>query len=206
MKEKTTMQTTTTTAMANLVSGLKKSGYSDSTILELITSNSENENLVSTLKDAGYSDSAILALITSDSSEEAEEKSPVPIERNGKIVITEHDMMERVSEILHELGVPAHIKGYPYVRKAIVFAVKDPETMESITKIMYPTLAKYFGTTSSRLERAIRHAIEVAWDRGDVDVFQKYFGYTIQSSRGKPTNSEFIAMLSDKLRMKYIVE
>ncbi len=107
-----------------------------------------------------------------------------------------------ISEIMHQIGVPAHIKGYQYLREAIKRSVYDPEMLNSITKILYPTVAKTFSTTSSRVERAIRHAIEVAWDRGDVDVLSSYFGYTIQSQRGKPTNSEFIAMIADKLRLK----
>ncbi len=107
-----------------------------------------------------------------------------------------------VSEIMHQIGVPAHIKGYQYLREAIILAINDDDIMNSVTKLLYPTVAKTYKTTASRVERAIRHAIEVAWDRGDVDVLSSYFGYTIQNSRGKPTNSEFIAMISDKLRLK----
>lgn len=107
-----------------------------------------------------------------------------------------------VSDIMHQIGVPAHIKGYQYLRHAIILTVNDYTLMNSVTKELYPTVAKMFKTTPSRVERAIRHAIEVAWDRGDVDVLSSYFGYTIQNSRGKPTNSEFIAMISDKLRLK----
>lgn len=114
----------------------------------------------------------------------------------------EPDLEITVSEIMHELGVPAHIKGYQYLRDSIILSVNSPEMMNSVTKVLYPTVAKHFDTTSSRVERAIRHAIEVAWDRGDIDVLSSYFGYTIQNSRGKPTNSEFIAMISDKLRLK----
>ena len=106
-----------------------------------------------------------------------------------------------ISDIMHQIGVPAHIKGYQYLRYAIILSVESPEVMSSVTKALYPAVAKKFQTTSSRVERAIRHAIEVAWDRGDVDVLSSYFGYTIQSSRGKPTNSEFIAMIADKLRL-----
>ena len=112
------------------------------------------------------------------------------------------DLEVTVSEIMHQIGVPAHIKGYQYLREAIILSVNDTEMMGSVTKILYPTVAKTYKTTSSRVERAIRHAIEVAWDRGDVDVLSSYFGYTIQSSRGKPTNSEFIAMIADKLRLQ----
>lgn len=113
-----------------------------------------------------------------------------------------NDLEVIVSEIMHRIGVPAHIKGYQYLREAIILSVNNTEMMGSVTKLLYPTVAKTFKTTSSRVERAIRHAIEVAWDRGDVDVLSSYFGYTIQSSRGKPTNSEFIAMIADKLRLQ----
>lgn len=110
-----------------------------------------------------------------------------------------------ITEILHQIGVPAHIKGYRYVREAIKLTVENPEMLNSVTKILYPTVAKNFKSTSSRVERAIRHGIETAWDRGDVDVLNSYFGYTIQNERGKPTNSEFIAMIADDIRLKGIV-
>lgn len=122
--------------------------------------------------------------------------------RTGEIVRNDTDLQMTVSEIMHQIGVPAHIKGYQYLREAIVLSISDREMMGSVTKVLYPTVAKTYSTTSSRVERAIRHAIEVAWDRGDVDVLSSYFGYTIQNSRGKPTNSEFIAMISDKLRLR----
>ena len=108
----------------------------------------------------------------------------------------------QVTEILHQIGVPAHIKGYHYLRTSILMSTEDPEIINSVTKQLYPSVAKKFNTTSSRVERAIRHAIEVAWDRGDMDILNSYFGYTIHTSRGKPTNSEFIAMISDKLRLQ----
>lgn len=114
----------------------------------------------------------------------------------------QEDLSVVITEILHQIGIPAHIKGYQYVREAIKLTVEEPEMLNSVTKILYPTVAKSFKSTSSRVERAIRHAIEVAWDRGDVEVLNSYFGYTIQSQRGKPTNSEFIAMISDKIRLK----
>ncbi|MBE6657375.1 MAG: sporulation transcription factor Spo0A [Ruminococcaceae bacterium] len=107
----------------------------------------------------------------------------------------------QVTRIIHRIGVPAHIKGYQYLRTAILMATDDPDIINYVTKMLYPTVAKQYKTTSSRVERAIRHAIEVAWDRGDVDVLNEYFGYTIQNNRGKPTNSEFIAMISDRLRL-----
>ena len=108
----------------------------------------------------------------------------------------------RVTEILHQIGVPAHIKGYQYLRDSILMAIDDDEIINAVTKRLYPAVAKKHGTTSSRVERAIRHAIEVAWDRGDVDVLNSYFGYTIHNERGKPTNSEFVAMISDKFRLQ----
>ena len=107
----------------------------------------------------------------------------------------------QVTEILHQIGVPAHIKGYHYLRDSILMAVRTPEIINAVTKQLYPSVAKEYDTTPSRVERAIRHAIEVAWDRGDVDVLTGYFGYTIHNTRGKPTNSEFIAMISDRLRL-----
>ena len=108
-------------------------------------------------------------------------------------------LKNRVTEIIHEIGVPAHIKGYQYLREAIMIAVDDMEVINAITKILYPAVAKRFSTTPSRVERAIRHAIEVAWDRGDLETLQKYFGYTVSNSKGKPTNSEFVAMIADRL-------
>lgn len=122
--------------------------------------------------------------------------------KESKVPSSNADLEVIVSDIMHQIGVPAHIKGYQYLREAIILSIGDSEMMNSVTKLLYPTVAKTFGTTSSRVERAIRHAIEVAWDRGDVDVLSSYFGYTIQSTRGKPTNSEFIAMISDKLRLR----
>lgn len=113
----------------------------------------------------------------------------------------EYDFELTVTDIIREIGVPAHIKGYQYLRAAIILSVERPEMLGSVTKMLYPTLARKFETTSSRVERTIRHAIELAWDRGNVDVLSGYFGYTIQSDRGRPTNAEFIAMIADKLRL-----
>lgn len=113
------------------------------------------------------------------------------------------DMEAQVTKIIHQIGIPAHIKGYQYLRSAILMTIEDNEIINSVTKILYPSVAKKYATTTSRVERAIRHAIEVAWDRGDIDTLNSYFGYTIQNSRGKPTNSEFIAMIADNLRLKY---
>ncbi len=118
-------------------------------------------------------------------------------------VDTTPDIESQVTQIIHQIGVPAHIKGYQYLRTAILLTVRDSDIINSVTKILYPSVAKKYATTTSRVERAIRHAIEVAWDRGDVDTLNSYFGYTIQNNRGKPTNSEFIAMIADNLRLKY---
>lgn len=112
------------------------------------------------------------------------------------------DIESQVTQIIHQIGVPAHIKGYQYLRTAILMTISDSEIINSVTKVLYPSVAKKYATTTSRVERAIRHAIEVAWDRGDVDTLNSYFGYTIQNNRGKPTNSEFIAMIADNLRLK----
>ena len=106
-----------------------------------------------------------------------------------------------VTAVIHEIGVPAHIKGYQYLREAIIIAVNDIEVINAVTKVLYPAVAKRFNTTPSRVERAIRHAIEVAWDRGDLETLQKYFGYTVSNTKGKPTNSEFIAMIADRLML-----
>lgn len=115
----------------------------------------------------------------------------------------EHDLEKDVTEIIHEIGVPAHIKGYQYLREAIMISVNDTEMLNSITKILYPTIAKKFQTTPSRVERAIRHAIEVAWSRGKMETLDAMFGYTINTGKGKPTNSEFIALIADKIRLQY---
>ncbi len=114
----------------------------------------------------------------------------------------EESLELRVTSIIHEIGVPAHIKGYQYLREAIRLAVEDMEVINAVTKVLYPTVARKFGTTPSRVERAIRHAIEVAWDRGDLETLQKYFGYTVSNAKGKPTNSEFIAMIADRLQLQ----
>ena len=132
------------------------------------------------------------------------------IHENRKINVNENksEYIERnlesdVTNIIHELGVPAHIKGYQYLRDGIIMTVKDMEMMNSITKILYPTIAKKHQTTASRVERAIRHAIEVAWNRGKMDTIDELFSYTINMGKGKPTNSEFIALIADKIRLEY---
>ncbi len=122
--------------------------------------------------------------------------------RDEKNRLSDIDLELMVTEILHQIGVPAHIKGYHYLRTSIVLAIEDREIINHITKELYPSVAKRYKTTATRVERAIRHAIEVAWDRGDVDVLNSYFGYTIHNQKGKPTNSEFVAMIADKICLK----
>ncbi len=117
--------------------------------------------------------------------------------------LTERNLEGEVTNIIHEIGVPAHIKGYQYLREAIIMSVTDIEMLNSITKILYPTIAKKYQTTPSRVERAIRHAIEVAWSRGKMDTIDELFGYTINNGKGKPTNSEFIALIADKIRLEF---
>lgn len=114
----------------------------------------------------------------------------------------EMDLEAEVTNMIHEIGVPAHIKGYQYLREAIIMSVEDTSVLSSITKILYPGIAKKFSTTPSRVERAIRHAIEVAWSRGKMETLDGLFGYTINTGKGKPTNSEFIALIADKIRLQ----
>ena len=124
-------------------------------------------------------------------------------ENSSEINEKAFDLEREVTRIIDQIGVPAHIKGYQYLRMAIMLVVEDCDRVNSLSKYIYPFVAEKYQTTTSRVERAIRHAIEVAWDRGDVDTLNSYFGYTIQNNRGKPTNSEFIAMIADNLRLKY---
>lgn len=123
--------------------------------------------------------------------------------KNSIIPQMTHDLEKDVTEMIHEIGVPAHIKGYQYLREAIMMSVEDVEMLSSITKVLYPTIAGKYDTTPSRVERAIRHAIEVAWNRGRMETLNALFGYTISTGKGKPTNSEFIALIADKIRLSY---
>ncbi len=121
---------------------------------------------------------------------------------SSKPIRQEQSLESLVTEIIHEIGVPAHIKGYQYLREAIILTINDMDIINAVTKVLYPTVAKKYATTPSRVERAIRHAIEVAWDRGDLETLQKFFGYTVSNIKGKPTNSEFIAMIADRLSLQ----
>ncbi len=132
-------------------------------------------------------------------------KEPMPASIKGNVMTTPrspYDLEARVTAILHEIGVPAHIRGYHYMREAIIMAINDIEVLNYITKELYPAIAKKCNTTPSRVERAIRHAIEVAWSRGKVDAIDSLFGYTVSGHKGKPTNSEFIALIADRLRLE----
>ena len=121
----------------------------------------------------------------------------------NRLEYMEQNLENDVTQMLHEIGIPAHIKGYQYLRDAIAMAVADQDMLTSVTKVLYPTIAKNHQTTPSRVERAIRHAIEVAWSRGKMDTINDIFGYTVSNGKGKPTNSEFIALISDKIRLDY---
>ena len=146
-----------------------------------------------------YNYTSMIEHIDTISARRAKPNTSLPAEPAVKPAV---DLETQVTQIIHQIGVPAHIKGYQYLRTAILMTISDSEIINSVTKILYPSVAKKYATTTSRVERAIRHAIEVAWDRGDVDTLNSYFGYTIQNNRGKPTNSEFIAMIADNLRLK----
>lgn len=121
----------------------------------------------------------------------------------GTDQVPEVNLETRVTDMIHEIGIPAHIKGYHYLRDAIIMAVEDMDVLNAVTKILYPTVAKMHQTTASRVERAIRHAIEVAWSRGKLDTLDELFGYTVSNGKGKPTNSEFIALIADTIRLEY---
>lgn len=131
----------------------------------------------------------------------ANERKVVPY--LDKAAYMEQNLETDVTQMLHEIGIPAHIKGYQYLRDAIIMSVQDAEMLSSVTKILYPTIAKKHQTTASRVERAIRHAIEVAWSRGKMDTINALFGYTVSGGKGKPTNSEFVALIADKIRLDY---
>lgn len=162
-----------------------------------VTGSFENETLESEMMDSGF---AYYFLKPYDPDVLAERVLSVA-RRHAARVQPPVDDECTVTEILHQIGVPAHIKGYQFLRDAILMTMENHEYINSVTKRLYPEIARRNGTTASRVERAIRHAIEVAWDRGDVDTLNSYFGYTIHNLRGKPTNSEFIAMISDKIRL-----
>lgn len=168
-----------------------------------ITTTKDNEKIYKILGDLMNADKEFQIMIT------------VPSAKSGSVAKQSHELQKQelvfrdleqdVTNMIHEIGVPAHIKGYQYLREAIMMSVEDPGMISSITKILYPTIAKRFQTTPSRVERAIRHAIEVAWSRGRMETLDALFGYTIDTGKGKPTNSEFIALIADRIRLSYKV-
>jgi len=160
----------------------------------------DNERIYKVINELIHQNKEFQIMITVPSTAQKEKKTNVP---TMQTIAQTQDLEKEVTDIIHDIGVPAHIKGYQYLRDAIVMSVKDPLMISAITKILYPTIAKNFQTTPSRVERAIRHAIEVAWSRGKMETLEGLFGYTINTGKGKPTNSEFIALISDKIRLKY---
>ncbi len=163
-----------------------------------LVSTKDNREVYRILNDLMNQNKEFQIMITVPS---AEISKQTQVAEEAKVVV--HDLEQDVTNMIHDIGVPAHIKGYQYLREAIMMSVKEPTMISSITKVLYPTIAKQFQTTPSRVERAIRHAIEVAWSRGRMETLDTLFGYTINTGKGKPTNSEFIALIADKIRLKY---
>ena len=168
-----------------------------------ITTTKDNEKVYKILGDLISANKEFQIMITVPSTKNGAAKQAEEKEEIQQQVV--HDLEQDVTNMIHEIGVPAHIKGYQYLRDAIMMSVENPAMISSITKILYPTIAKRFQTTPSRVERAIRHAIEVAWSRGRMETLDALFGYTIDTGKGKPTNSEFIALIADKIRLSYRV-
>lgn len=166
-----------------------------------ITNTKDNDKVYKILGDLMNADKEFQIMITVPSTNnKSAQVQAAEVQKPQKII---RDLEQDVTDMIHEIGVPAHIKGYQYLREAIMMSVEDPAMISSITKILYPTIAKRFQTTPSRVERAIRHAIEVAWSRGRMETLDALFGYTINTGKGKPTNSEFIALIADKIRLQY---
>ncbi|MBQ7973248.1 MAG: sporulation initiation factor Spo0A C-terminal domain-containing protein [Lachnospiraceae bacterium] len=167
----------------------------------------DNDRILMMLSDLLQCDKEFQITITvpgeQKNSKNAKEGKYIPISHKEAAVPTGADLEREVTDMIHEIGVPAHIKGYQYLREAIMVSVEDAEMLNSITKLLYPSIAKKFQTTSSRVERAIRHAIEVAWSRGRMETLDALFGYTVNHGKGKPTNSEFIALIADRIRLQY---
>lgn len=169
---------------------------------EMTTTEKKFSAIVKELKEEGYTDRQIFAM-TVKALDDTKLTDEGKTEALSEINISEKEMTEKITELMHEIGIPAKIIGYYYLRDAIIQAIKNPSALQGITKELYPTIAKTYGATSSRVERAIRHAIEVAWKKGDVNVLREYFSNTVSDYRRQPTNSEFIALISDKFRLKY---
>ena len=162
-----------------------------------VVTQQDNERMFRMISDLISKDKEFQIMITVPSGRQYEQNQVVEEKRLPK----EYNLEKDVTDMIHEIGVPAHIKGYQYLREAIMMSVEDVEMLNSITKILYPSIAKKYQTTPSRVERAIRHAIEVAWSRGKMETLDALFGYTINIGKGKPTNSEFIALIADKIRL-----
>lgn len=165
-----------------------------------ITAAKDNEKIYKILGDLMNGDKEFQIMITVPSAKTDSNRATKETTKQKEVI---RDLEQDVTDMIHEIGVPAHIKGYQYLREAIMMSVEDPGMISSITKILYPTIAKRFQTTPSRVERAIRHAIEVAWSRGRMETLDTLFGYTIDTGKGKPTNSEFIALIADRIRLSY---
>ena len=165
-----------------------------------ITATKDNERIYKILGDLMNGDKEFQIMITVPSGKSAARRQTVQEPPKPEVA---RDLEQDVTDMIHEIGVPAHIKGYQYLREAIMMSVEDPEMLGSITKVLYPTIARKNQTTASRVERAIRHAIEVAWNRGRMETLDAMFGYTINTGKGKPTNSEFIALIADKIRLQH---
>lgn len=166
-----------------------------------ISAAKDNEKIYKILGDLMNTDKEFQIMITVPSAQSKTVQTAEQSTQKEQQVF--RDLEQDVTNMIHEIGVPAHIKGYQYLREAIMMSVEDPGMISSITKILYPTIAKRFQTTPSRVERAIRHAIEVAWSRGRMETLDALFGYTIDTGKGKPTNSEFIALIADRIRLSY---
>jgi len=164
----------------------------------------DNEKVYRMLNELMSTNKEFQIMITVPSGyKEKSQAQPASVIREVTPVQINRDLEKDVTDMIHEIGVPAHIKGYQYLREAIMLSVNNNEMLNSITKLLYPTIAKKYETTPSRVERAIRHAIEVAWSRGRMETLDSLFGYTINTGKGKPTNSEFIALIADKIRLLY---
>ena len=168
-----------------------------------ITTTKDNEKVYKILGDLMNANKEFQIMITVPSTKNAKDSTVKATEKKEQAPEVIHDLEKDVTDMIHEIGVPAHIKGYQYLRDAIMMAVEDMNMLNAITKVLYPTIAKNHHTTPSRVERAIRHAIEVAWGRGKMDTIDELFGYTVSVGKGKPTNSEFIALIADKIRLEY---
>ncbi|MCM1527359.1 MAG: sporulation initiation factor Spo0A C-terminal domain-containing protein [Bacteroides sp.] len=169
-----------------------------------ITTAKDNEKVYKILDDLMQTNREFQIMITVPSSKGGSlEKTGAGAALSAASKAATRDLEQDVTDMIHEIGVPAHIKGYQYLREAIMMSVEDSSMLSSITKILYPTIAKRFQTTPSRVERAIRHAIEVAWSRGRMETLDALFGYTVDTGKGKPTNSEFIALIADRIRLSY---